>query len=117
MNWYIDNTDGFDIVVLPVHIMHYQTFGQRVEMGRFMKVKSGAVMIMGCKTNNAQNGKTYYNVDLYDTETGNLYSCSAQPEVFNRIIPEPKPMQLKSVLLDLGSQYKGSSRIEILDWS
>lgn len=82
-----------------------------------MKVKTGAVMIMGCKTNHAQNGNTYYNVDIYDSEGGNLYSCSAQPEVFNRVINESTPLMVKSVLLDIGSQYKGASRCEILEWS
>lgn len=82
-----------------------------------MIVKTGAVMIMGCKSRQAQNGNTYYNVDVYDCESGNLYRCSAIPEVFNQIANMETPAQVKFAEIDVSTQYKGQSRLELVNWS
>ena len=47
-------------------------------------VSSGAVMVLGQSTND-YNGTVYYNVDLYDADSG-LYSCGIDSDLFNQAI-------------------------------
>ena len=82
-----------------------------------MRVKTGAAMIMGCSFKNANNGKTYYNVDIYDSVSGNMYRCSAQPEVYSMVENVAKPLQVKSIELDVLPPWQGASRLEVLSWS
>lgn len=81
-----------------------------------MKVATGAAMIMGCSARTADNGKTYYNVDVYDAVDGGLYSCSAELEVYNKVLNIQKPSTVKSVTLEVMRPYNGQSRLRVLAW-
>lgn len=83
-----------------------------------MKVKTGAVMIMGCKTYVSQkNGNTYHSVDIYDTESSTMYNCEVLPELFNMVANMDTPATVKSAELVVSPQYKGQSRIELINWA
>lgn len=78
-------------------------------------VSSGVVMVLGQSTND-YNGTVYYNVDLYDPDSG-LYSCGIDADLYAKLQQQPKPVQLKSVALDIARPYKGASRLQLIGWS
>lgn len=81
-------------------------------------MQGGQVSIMGCSSyTSAKNGTTYYSVDVYDSNSGELYRCEAQPEIFNKVQNVQKPATVKQVVYDIGKQYSGQSRIELVGWS
>lgn len=82
-----------------------------------MKVQTGAAMIMGCNSRVANNGNTYYNVDVYDSIDGGLFTCTTTQDIFNNVLNTQKPFQVKSLTLNVMNQYQGTSRLEILGWS
>lgn len=83
-----------------------------------MHVKTGAVMIMGCKVyTSPKNGNTYHSVDIYDTESCAMYNCEVIPEVYNMVANLQTPATVKSAELVIGAQYKGQSRIELVNWA
>lgn len=81
-----------------------------------MRVKTEAVMIMGCSSKVAKNGNTYYNVDVYDSVAGELYQCGAEIDVFNKLMAVQKPAQVKSLSIDIGKPYNGASRLYVVGW-
>lgn len=81
-----------------------------------MIVTTGPLMIMGCSTNTASNGTVYYNVDVYDSNTGTLYNCSAKPDIYNQLVSTAKPASVKEMNLDIGKPWKGQCRLEVIGW-
>ena len=81
-----------------------------------MQVKTQAVMIMGCSSNLAKNGNTYYNVDVYDSISGELYRCSCDADTYQKIASINKPAPVKSLHIDLGRPYQGACRLSIVGW-
>lgn len=103
----------------PRHIMYYQTFNRK-RGGKdwyVMKVVSNSPsMIMGCRSYTAKNGVTYFSADVYDLEAGNMFRCELTQDIFNQLNNVQKPATVKSLMLDIGNQYQGRSRISILGW-
>ena len=81
-----------------------------------MQVGTGPVTIMGCSSFTSEKGVTYYNVDIYDSNAGEMYRCGCTYDVFNNVLGMQKPASVKSVTLDIDKQWKGQSRIDIIGW-
>lgn len=82
-----------------------------------MQVESrNGVMLMGTSSREYE-GKFYYNADVYDMESGNMYRCAVDQERFQKLANIAKPVSMKSVVLDISNQYQGRSRISLLGWS
>ena len=78
-------------------------------------VSSGALMVLGQSTND-YNGTVYYNIDLYDSNSG-LYYCGIDADLYNKLQQQPKPVQLKNAVIEILRPYKGQSRLQLIGWS
>lgn len=80
-----------------------------------MKVtKKENVMILGISSYESKNGTVYYNCDLYDMDSGSMYSCGVSLEIFNSLAQQPKPLMVNECVLDIRPQYQNQSRIELI---
>lgn len=80
-----------------------------------MQVKTSNVMIMGTSMRE-YNGQMYYNVDIYDSQSGSLFGCGCDEYIYGRLSLMDMPVMASSVTLDIQRPYQGRSRLQLEGW-